>query len=277
MLDKMPHLLRDVTLRRYFVHVESDGTACRGGRAVSGSNDKKINEQLDNCYRIALELLLLGKVQPGNEIGQKVRQEHFSGVTAATFERCLVKLIHDGLAYRTANRTMLVRNTVKRRQTSLATRLVAEASVIRSLAVNKSDLKIARDANDRLRTLAVDADSYGQAQALAFVIADREFHLSLARADENRTAEQVISAGYFSLLLMLPEPLPQHHHLGSIIEEHDLILAGIESGDWKTTTSHSYRHLSAAVGRWMKTMPEYADTVLRDILRALADAPDNEY
>lgn len=234
---------------------------------MPGKSQEAIQKETAQCLDFILGRIYRHEIPPGSEVKQVHFQDRF---TPATVKRTLRQLVYDGAATDDGLHTNVVPFDHKRQQTIIAARIVTEAYVVYSLSESGVPITEAKQINSLMEEqLNGNPSSFWPERAFRFVMLDRDFHITLG--SNNPAAQRVISEGYHSLVIPLGSPLPTHDHAKDIIVEHNKLINAIEEQNKVAAMRAIYRHLSAAVGRWYAEIPEFVNTVLREIFLELGN------
>jgi DNA-binding GntR family transcriptional regulator len=193
--------------------------------------------------------LVAGEMRPGVLYSAPTLAEQF-GVSATPVREAMLDLAGEGLVEAVRNKGFRV-TELSERDLDEITRLRAliEVPTVADVARRMGEdlrprVEALRDRAREIEILAVKRD------LIAYVEADRRFHVALLELAGNRHVVQVISNLRARSRLYGLQRLADRGELGASAREHEQILDLVLSGDVDATAALMERHISHVRGAW---------------------------
>jgi DNA-binding GntR family transcriptional regulator len=207
---------------------------------------QSLRQQVAHALRAAL---VAGEMRPGVLYSAPALAEQF-GVSATPVREAMLDLASERLVEPVRNKGFRV--------TELSDRDLDEITSLRALIEVPTVAALARNVTDEirpqleaLREVARDIEILAEKRDLiAYVEADRRFHLALLELAGNRHVVQVIANLRARSRLYGLQQLADRGELGASAREHEQILDLVLSGDAERTSALMERHIAHVRGTW---------------------------
>ena len=200
----------------------------------------------ERVYHALRQRILSFDLPPGAVLSRNEIARHY-GVSQTPVRDALLRLGQDGLVrIYPQSKTIVAPIDVRQLSETHFLRVAVETEVVRRLAERRdpADLKRARALLSMQRALMDDAE-----QVDMFAALDRDFHKSLFEAVGMVSLYDMVTDRLGHLYRCQRLELPFDGKARNIVEAHDAILAGIDSGDPAKAAAAMQAHLSGTISR----------------------------
>lgn len=207
---------------------------------------QNLRQQVAHALRAAL---VAGEMRPGVLYSAPMLAEQF-GVSATPVREAMLDLTSEGLVEPVRNKGFRVTELSERDLDEITSlRAMIEVPTVADLARRVGDhirpqLEALRPGAREIEILAVKRD------LIAYVEADRRFHLALLDLAGNRHVVQVIANLRARSRLYGLQRLADRGELGASAREHEQILDLVLKGDADATAALMERHIAHVRGTW---------------------------
>lgn len=209
-------------------------------------NRRNLRQEIANALRAAL---VSGEMRPGVLYSAPTLAEKF-GVSATPVREAMLDLASEGLVEAVRNKGFRVTELTEQDLDDITSlRALIEVPTVGALAA-RSDAAL-REEVEELRPLAQEIERQAEIPDLiAYLEADRQFHLGLLALSGNRHLVEVVeNLRSRSRLYGLPQ-LAQRGQLGRSAREHQQILDLVVAGDQEGATRLMAQHIRHLRGSW---------------------------
>ena len=232
--------------------IESPTTAAGGLVEGTGLRLPQFGERQSLRQQVAHALraaLVAGEMRPGVLYSAPALAEQFR-VSATPVREAMLDLTSEGLVEPVRNKGFRVTELSERDLDEITSlRALIEVPTVAALARNISDeirpqVEVLREVAREIEILA------GKRELIAYVEADRRFHVALLELAGNRHVVQVIANLRARSRLYGLQQLADRGELGATAREHERILDLVLSGDDQETSALMERHIAHVRGSW---------------------------
>ena len=202
-----------------------------------------IREQVAASLRASL---VAGDMTPGVTYSAPALAEHF-GVSATPVREAMLDLIKEGMVVAVPNKGFRVVETTNSDLDEMTElRVLLEVPTIGKVAavITSQELDDLRAMADRISSSAAEGDT------VAFIEADREFHLKLLGIGGNSRLVDLVERLRMNTRLYGLEELAVRGELGQSAGEHAELLDALEAGNRRDAERIMTRHLGHVRGWW---------------------------
>jgi len=217
--------------------------AHKGPTAPPLASRSSLREQIEVSLRAAL---ITGEIRPGVVYSAPALAERF-GVSATPVREAMLDLIKDGMIVAVPNKGFRIVETSDEELDEITElRRLLEVPTVGRIATIITSKQV-----DHLRAIAgVVNKAAVKGDTMAFVEADRHFHLELLRVGGNTRLVDMVNQLRIRTRLYGLEELAAAGHLGRSSEEHVALLDAVASGDRRSAERIMSQHLGHVRGVW---------------------------
>lgn len=207
---------------------------------------QSLREQVAAALRAAL---VAGEMRPGVVYSAPVLAQKF-GVSATPVREAMLDLAKEGLVETARNKGFRVRELSDVDLDEIASiRALIEVPTVAQIAASVEGQQ--RAAVEELRPLAQEIVSYAKPpELIAFIEADRRFHLSLLALAGNRHLVDVVADLRARSRLYGLESLAERGELARSAKEHEELVDLVLAGDAEGAAALMRRHIGHVRGSW---------------------------
>lgn len=193
-----------------------------------------------DVYHEIYQLLLTGVFKPGDRVTEAKLAERF-GISRTPVREALSRLENQGLLQHQPYRGMVVPTLDPQEVTELyVMREVLEGTAAALAALHATDVEISVMKDIVMR----DRENINNTELLAH--SNKLFHQSIQRAAHNRYLVQALNALEESMALLGPTSLSVDGRAKEALDQHEAIVAAIESHDCKAAEATARAHIKGS-------------------------------
>lgn len=212
----------------------------------------KIPENLtQRAYRAIREEILKGKLNGS----QRLTEAFFAGklgVSKSPIREALNRLETEGLVVIAPRRgASVIQFTIDDVREIYDLREILETAAVRSATVDEKLLS-------RLRGALRDAKRSQQVNdKVAYILADADFHRSIAQSSDNSRLRKILESMHGQMLILRHRTFEISS--GASVVEHEQILRALEDGDCEAASSFMMKHIHAVRGKLLAHLQSHPD------------------
>lgn len=237
-----------------------DGVGTESLHLPSFQERTSLRHQVAHALRAAL---VAGEMRPGMVYSAPALAEQF-GVSATPVREAMLDLAKEGLLEAVRNKGFRVTDLSERELDEItALRVLIEVPAVAEIARRAAaaddagDPSSIRDQVEALRELAREIVRLAQQRDLiAYIEADRRFHLSLLEILDNRQLVELISNLRSRSRLYGLQSLAEGGGLAASAAEHEELLDHVLAGDDGQAARLMHQHINHVRGEWAGRTPE---------------------
>lgn len=203
------------------------------------------------AYQELKSSILSGQIRSGAHLSE-VELADALDISRTPVREALALLRRDGLVESTPGGSSVVRTLTSDEVRELF--LIREA--LERLAVQEHTKTVRPGAIKRLQELVDEQSNAARKENVEqFLVADEEFHLTIARAAQLELAAELLSSLREKMRQAGLRAILQRGRMEQVIVEHRAILEGLERGDEEEATGALMAHLTETRGAFESQMP----------------------